>query len=184
MKKVIASLIFAGFVSTASFAQEVKNAVFVDFGSTLVGALAGGFGIGLGYERGLSENLSVQAVFNYIGFSITGNQYLYDTNYLGIGFGAHARFYPSGTAVRGFFLDVGGDYSYISIEFGEKAESSIFNVEAKAGWKFIFGDSGGFFFEPGLRYSMSFGEVKFPAGAASIPAISGFGLWLGMGWAF
>jgi hypothetical protein len=184
MKKIIASLIFAGFVSTASFSQEAENAVFVNFGSTLVGVLAGGFGVGLGYERGLSDHLSVQAVFSYIGFSTKGSQFIADTEYLGIGFEAHARLYPLGTAVQGLFLDVGGEYSYISVEFNEKLESSIFRAEAKAGWKFVFGGGSGFFLEPGVCYGIIFGELKLPAGAASVPAVGGLGFWLGMGWAF
>jgi hypothetical protein len=79
-------------------------------------------------------------------------------------------------------FDVGGDYSYIAVSYGDKADSHILEAGVLTGWKFVFG--GGFFLEPGLGYRFTLGDVNTPIGSASIPPIGGFTWWLGLGWAF
>jgi hypothetical protein len=186
MKKKVLGLFFAAFLSVSTFAQEVPNAVFVDFGSTIVGVLLGGFGIGLGYERGIADNLSAIITAGYIGYKIEKSTVIVnDTEYLGVSGGVHLRYYPLSEAVKRWFIDIGGTYSYMEITFdGIKAESNVVEVAALTGWKFVFGESGGFFLEPGLGYRFIFGDIKTPVGSAELPSMSGFTLWLGMGWAF
>ncbi|MDR2803505.1 MAG: hypothetical protein LBB22_04350 [Treponema sp.] len=187
-KKTVFAIVLTAILSVQSFAQEIPNAVFVDFGTTISGVLLGGFGIGLGYERGLSDYISVMISAAYIGFVLEGETFgsytRPDTIYTGISVGAHARVYPLADVVRRWFIDVGGNYSHITIEFGDKADSDLFEIGAVTGWKFVFGDSSGFFLEPGLGYTFVFGDINTPLGSADIPATDGFRLWLGLGWAF
>jgi hypothetical protein len=180
MKRKILVLLLISIFAVSSFAQEKKNAVFVDFGSTIIGVMNGGFGIGFGYERALSDNFSVMVSASYIGFTIAG--YKYDTEYLGISAGLRARYYPLSNPVGGWYIDIGGGYSYIGITYDEKATSNIFEAGILTGWKFIFRP--GFFLEPGIRYTFVFGEINTPSGSASISAVGGFSFWLGLGWAF
>ncbi|MDR1072144.1 MAG: autotransporter outer membrane beta-barrel domain-containing protein [Treponema sp.] len=181
MKKKILGAFLAAFLSVSSFAQEtVPNAIFVDFGSTIIAALAGGFGIGLGYERGLTNNFSTLINASYIGFTVKDSTQ--DTKFLGASAGLHARYYPLSGAVKRWFIDVGGNYSYIAITYGDKVDSHIFEVGALTGWKFVFG--GGFFLEPGVGYRFIFGDVNTPAGSASVAPTSGVTWRFGMGWAF
>jgi hypothetical protein len=183
VKKKILGAFLATFLSVSLFAQEApspSNAVFVDFGSTIIGVLFGGFGIGLGYERGFTKNFSALIKASYMGFTIQGSPY--DTAFLGVSTGLHARYYPLGDAVKRWFFDVGGDYSYIEVTYGDKMDSHIFELGALTGWKFVYG--GGFFLETGLGYKFIFEKINAPTGSASIPAMNGFTLWLGMGWAF
>ena len=194
MKKFVFSLILGGLVANAAFAQEVENAIFVDLTPTLVTGLltiasadSSGFGIGLGYERGLSDNLALQIPLAYVGYTLPGSGLVLELKYFSIASGAHIRFYPLSTAVRGFFIDGGCDYTFVSIEYGsDKADSHVFTPNAKAGWKFIFGDDGGFFLEPGLGYRYGIGDVKVPVGSGdpSLPATQGLLIWLGLGAAF
>jgi hypothetical protein len=103
MKKKILGAVLAAFLSVSSFAQEtVPNAVFVDFGSPIIAALFGGFGIGLGYERGLTEKFSALIKASYIGVRIKGSPE--DTTFLSVAGGLHARYYPLGGAVKRWFL--------------------------------------------------------------------------------
>jgi hypothetical protein len=181
MKKKVLGVFLAAFLSVSSFAQEmVPTAVFVDFGSTIIAALAGGFGIGLGYERGLTNNFSALINASYIGFTAQGSPQ--DTKFLSASAGLHARYYPLRDAVKRLFVDVGGTYSYVAIIYGDKVDSHVFELGALIGWKFVFG--GGFFLEPGVGYRVIFGEVNTPAGSASIAPTSGVTWRLGMGWAF
>jgi hypothetical protein len=182
VKKYILGLFLTAFLAVSSFGQEIPNAIFVDFGSTILGVLIGGFGVGLGYEHGLTDNFSTLINASYIGTTIKG-QGLYDTEFLGISAGLQARYYPLGSSIRRWFVGILGNYSYFSITYGDKIESNVFEAGALSGWKFVF-ESSGFFLEPGLGYTLVFQDIKTPVGATSIPQTSGFRLWFGMGWAF
>jgi len=175
-------LFLATFISLSSFAQERNSAVFVDLGSTIAGVMGGGFGIGFGYEQGIADNISLLVNASYIGFTIDGGILNHDTEFLGISAGLGVRYYPLNNPVNGWFFDVSGIYSYINIKHGDEAVSNLFEMRLLTGWKFVF--PSGFFLEPGLRYTIVFGDIKMPAGAASVPSVGGLGLWLGLGIAF
>jgi hypothetical protein len=165
------------------FAQEQNNAIFVDLGSTITGVIGGGFGLGLGYERGISNSFSVMVNASYIGFTIKG--FTHDTEFLAIAAGLGIRCYPLAihNPVKGWFFDIGGAYSHINIKHGEEAVSNLFELRLLTGWKVVFGQS--FFLEPGFRYTHAFGDVNMPIGSdLSADSLSGFSMWFGMGWAF
>ncbi|MDR2446015.1 MAG: autotransporter outer membrane beta-barrel domain-containing protein [Treponema sp.] len=181
MKKKVLGAFLAAFMSVSSFAQETApNAVFVDFGSTIFAALFGGFGSGLGYERELTKNFSALIKAGFIGIRIKSSPH--DTQILSATGGLYGRYYPLGDAVKRWFIDVGGSYSYMAVRYGDKIDSHIFEIGALTGWKFVFG--GGFFLEPGLGYRFIFGDINTPIGSQAIPQIEGFTVGLGMGWAF
>lgn len=186
MKRKILGLFLATAMTASAFAQEVPNSVFVDFGTTVIGIMAGGFGIGLGYERGITDNFSAIINASYIGTTITApSGATFDKlEYTGAGVGIHARYYPLGNSVKRWFIDAGGAYSYISMAYGDTITSNLFEIGILTGWKFVFGESGGFFLEPGLGYSLIFGDLNTPNGSWAVPQTGGFRLWLGMGWAF
>ncbi|MDR2602928.1 MAG: hypothetical protein LBC53_10855 [Spirochaetaceae bacterium] len=183
MKQKILALVFLAAFSIQSFAQEeTKNAVFVDFGPTVLGAIAGGFGIGLGYERALTSKFSALGNFSVIGFNIEQNKYF------GLAIGVHGRFYPisGGTAVKKFYIDLGGTYSNINMEYsGDKAASNIIEAGVMLGWKFVLGNaSSGLFLEPTAGWGFVFGEVKVPSGMRPIPVNGGAKFGVNIGYAF
>jgi hypothetical protein len=185
MKKILV-LFLAVLISVSSFAQEIKeeknSAIFVDLGSTITAALLGGFGIGLGYEHKVADNISALVNVNYIGFTIDGGVYDDDLEFLGIAIGLGARYYPLNNPVKGLFVNIDGIYTYTNIKYGEVAISNLFELRLLAGWKFIFRSD--FFLEPGISYTLAFGEVNLPTGSESVPPVGGPGFWLGLGFAF
>jgi hypothetical protein len=183
VKRGLLILILVAFLSGMVFAEEKNNAIFVDVGSTITGVIAGGFGFGLGYERGITDSFSAIVNASYVGFTIDG--FPHDTGFLGIAAGLGVRYYPLAVhnPVQGWFIDIGGALSHINIKHGEEAVSNVFELRLLTGWKLVFGQ--GFFLEPGFRYTLAFGDVNMPIGSdLSADSLSGFALWLGMGWAF
>jgi hypothetical protein len=181
MKKKMVSLVIAAALTGSVFAQEENaNAIFIDFESLITGLSVGGFGLGLGYERALTESISALGILGAIGFKKNADGIsAYDTEYFGFYGDIHARYYPLKSAVNKLFIDIGAGYSHISVEYGEKATSDVFGIGVRVGWKF---SKRPVFFEPAVAYDKSFGEVKMPNGSASIPPLDGvkFGASLGV----
>ena len=182
MKKKVLCLLLAVFITVASFAEEKNNAVFVDFGSIISGVFSGGFGLGLGYERGLTDNFSALFVASYLGFSNEILSIEFDSTVISVGLAG--RYYPLTNPVSGWFIDVGGIYSYINMSYdGEEATSNIFELRLLTGWKIVF--NSGFFLEPGVRYTVVLGDINYPSGTSdSAASIGGLSYFLGIGWAF
>jgi hypothetical protein len=190
MKKLILVLVLATVVTGGLFAQTFeslfnlgsgptrqKNAIFVDISPLLTGLFAGGFGLGLGYERDILPNVSVLVHGDFLTFKV-----------LAVTFGAfdidfHGRWYPFNTAIDKLFIDVGigyGSTSYDSTAW--KGSQSILSIGAKAGWKFIL--SSGFVVEPQLGWTFaSFVAEDMPSGYVPV-SVGGFGWGIGLGWAF
>ncbi|MDR0408823.1 MAG: hypothetical protein LBH18_00280 [Spirochaetaceae bacterium] len=179
MKKKLYVIILAALISAPSFARDLSNAVFLNVGEAVVAAIYSGFGLGIGYERALSDNFSVLANGNY--FSINFD----NSNYTGVNAGFSMRYYLFGNAPKNLFVDIGGSYAFTYIERGrQSAASNTFELEVLAGWKFVFGKEAGLFLEPGYGYSFNFGEIKGPPGVKTDNLPNDHKLWLGVGFAF
>jgi hypothetical protein len=122
-----------------------QNYLFVDLAPLLVGVIDGGWGIGVGYERAVMNNLSIAGYFDYL--SLNGG-YAFDAL-------IRPRFYPFGSAVNGLFAGGMLGYGMGEVEtygyYGDGYESfSAFTIGVEAGWKFV--SNGGFAVEPWLGY--------------------------------
>ncbi|MDR2658868.1 MAG: hypothetical protein LBC27_02600 [Spirochaetaceae bacterium] len=183
MKQKVLPLVFLAAFSIQSFAQEeTANAVFIDLSSTIIGVTSGGFGIGAGYERALNNYFSVLGNFSVIGFEVNGGEYL------GIGVIVYGRTYPfsGGTAVREFFISIGGGYSYIDIKYnGEEDVSNIVEAKILVGWKFVFGHPNGIFLEPAAGIGFVFADkVNTPPGMGTVPLSNKIQYGVSLGYAF
>jgi hypothetical protein len=161
MKKifsVIMVLVVLGGVSlNAQTASEEgkQNYLFVDFAPLLVGAIGGGWGIGIGYERAIVNHFSIAGYFDYTGIE-------YEVSIFDVL--VRPRFYPLGSAVNGLFI--GGvlgygsgevrsdyyDYDYYYYDWRWESYSAVI-VGIETGWKFV--SKGGFAVEPWLGYTFS-----------------------------
>jgi len=149
-----------------------------------------GFGIAAQYERQMLSFLTVGIKLGYLGFGIAASDSGTDEYgntikaTLGINLNSftaegHVRWYPGKNV---FFLDGQLGYGYLAPTFsgeaiytknGKKVKESVsittprhyFTYGAKIGWRVIFGESGGFYFEPSFGYyghvpmSDSFGKA-------------------------
>lgn len=183
-RKWVLGIIAAAFIAAPVFGEEAEknaeqaaNAVFADLSYTLLGALSGGGGLGVVYERMISEHISALAGVNFL---LTEKQ-----NFSMFEFGGslQARYYPSGSAISQFFIALTAEYQSFKIGFqGKDYKSDVFSVSPMAGWKKIFGNKG-FFVEPALGFAFRFGEINMP-NDIYIPLKSGLVFALGMGAAF
>jgi len=187
-------------VTGGAFAQA--STVTVDIGPAIVGlALSGaldamlndaagddpdapntsstGFGIGVQYERQLTEQYSVGVRFAYLGLGVgmsVSNSYErfnVTEDFTAYAIEVHGRLYPSG---RAFFWDGALGYAnmttsatgnYIernytgaivrneSLSFD--APRHFFKIGAKLGWRVVFGEGEGFVLEPALGYDVALG---------------------------
>jgi hypothetical protein len=181
-KKIAAVLVLTVLLSNAAFAQKAKrNAVFVDVGPLIEGLIFGGFGLGVGYERALTDYWTVLGHGDYESI-LGGDLWALDID-------VHGRYYfQLGPAVAGLFADLGLGYGLLSwkgLFRDETVTASAFTISAKVGYKYIFRP--GFFLEPAVGYSFAIsGGLKDSTGEKHTGDIGGTGLNYGMslGWAF
>jgi hypothetical protein len=136
--------------------RQLKNGLYIDALSPLLGISNGGFGLGLGYER---------AVTPLLGLSGAGVWAFAPLSQFGLKGGLHiaalegaVRLYPLYSSTRGLFLGIraGG---FIITGTGYKADerlgslSAIPTASAEIGWKFLAGSKkSALILEPFVRY--------------------------------
>jgi len=179
--------------SGKTFAQ-VGNNVTIDFRPTTLGIIYGlaevedlqegesanifGFGIGLQFERQLSDYFSMAGRFAYFGFglrisAIEDNDKIEGgASFSSLSLEYHTRYYPfKGT----FFMDCMLGYAFMSGIFSagivytdheekEKSDSILFSVTrayvkygVKLGWRIRFGSNSGFTLEPAFGWNIGIG---------------------------
>jgi len=111
MKRNIAKIVCGVFLLCFSkipvFAYEdLQNAVYLNPSPLLLGLLFGGIGVGLGYERGITDNFSAMANVGY------AHGERYGVTLTMVSSEIHGRYYPLGGSVKGWFIDAFGGYSY------------------------------------------------------------------------
>jgi len=136
-----------------------------------------GFGIAAQYERQLLEKLSVGGRFAYLDASVgmgnsgAGYSQNYTMNISSFSIEGHVRFYPGANV---FFVD--GMLGYANLAIGFKGTMSIYEggstvsetvsfsvprnylkLGAKIGWRFNFGRTSGFVFEPSFGWYQGVG---------------------------
>ena len=126
-----------------------------------------GFGIGMQYERQLTETISVAGRFAYMrfGFVFPNDEAVFDTNFSSFSLEGHGRYYPFDGI---FFLDgmlgyanmgtsVSGTSKSDSTKITTNASRSYLKAGFKIGWRMVFGYPVGFVFEPSFGYSVGAG---------------------------
>jgi hypothetical protein len=141
MKKLflLAVLIVVSMIgANAQKMNEVSLNLFSPFVRTL----------SLSYERGLNSNMSLQFTGNYLfGYTIEDDGAGSTTKFSGYGFVPEFRYFPSGNALKGFFVSPFLRYRHTSFT----SETPSLNLEEKAtlnqigggltvGAQWIFGD--------------------------------------------
>jgi len=133
---IVCLIIFSGALKVQ--AQDPGNIIKVNYLSLVVST------INVAYEKGLSEKTSGQFQFYYWMGGKVG-----DVQYGGFGVTPEFRFYPSGNALRGFFLGPFIRYQNWSIEDTEpdpvsglqaKGTYQSFGGGVVLGGQFVFGD--------------------------------------------
>jgi len=174
-----------------SFAEkpEPQNAVFFDFGPMLVGAILGGFGIGVGYERAIADEFTLLGHFNYIGAELEfSNDKM---TFLLVGGSIAGRYYPLKTAVRGLFIEMGAGFNYTNFAYyidkylDEELKSLVVELGPTVGWKFI--SRRGIFMELGVGCFLRLGKGPFERAfeEAGMDSGANYLRWLfSLGWTF
>jgi hypothetical protein len=145
-----------------------SNYLFVDFAPLLTGVIAGGFGIGLGYERAFVDPFSIAFYFDVIGVSGSGES---SSSLFGGDLLIRPRWYPLKSAVGKWYLGAIVGYGMLVQEtetytyYGESETNteafSAFTIGLETGYKFVFGHFG---LEPWLGYTLgSYGGFKIGA---------------------
>ncbi|MDR2521301.1 MAG: autotransporter outer membrane beta-barrel domain-containing protein [Spirochaetaceae bacterium] len=203
MKKSISVVLLAAMVASGVFAQEEEaakrkeNAIFLDFGPLIAGALRDGFGLGVGYERALNDRFSILGHIDMLGFPVkltNSQKEYYEETVFALDIDVRARWYPFKAALSGFFVGAGVGYGLLSDVVEPKSAGKavgiekedyslhIMNFAAQLGWKWILG--AGFVLEPIVRYT---GVIELannrPAGSAKL-SVGGFTAGVSLGWAF
>ena len=135
-----------------TFAEEpgkFKNALYPGdalFPAIVAMEMGEGFGIGLGYERALSNH-----------FSVKGDFMIYAMPEFAVLFGAATgRYYFSGALLKGAYVGLGMTY----LNVGESGFNLfIFGPAASAGYKWRIGKN--FFIEPELTFGVYFGGLNY-----------------------
>ncbi len=138
--------------------HSLKNGLYIDALSPLLGISNGGFGLGFGYER---------AITPFLGLSGAGVWAFAPLSQFDVGGSLHiaalegaVRFYPFYNSTRGLFLGIraGG---FIITGTGYKADdrleslSAIPTASAEIGWKFLAGSKkSALILEPFIRYAV------------------------------
>jgi len=183
-KKFLLVLVLAAIVAGGVFAQESwggkKNLVAAN-----VGVLVGG----ASYERILTPNLSVGAIFywansfilwNELEVGVFGRYYIWKGLYgeLGLGYHTHSEV---GTLTE---KETGVKYDDMVVLY------EGFGITPGLGYKFDPGAPGGFFLEPGIKIPITIGKTSgtpllFSNQLEGEPGVGvGFLIYLGLGWAF
>jgi len=175
VKKMLIVLLIV-ITSAGAFAQEMKkpsaqNAININVGTTVVGLVLGGFGIGAGYERALSHAVALRLNGDYMSIKVLNESYsIFDAILT-------ARWYPENKALEGFFVEGGGGIWGVGVptSLNLKQSNWIFpGVQLDVGYKWNFN---GFFFEPLIGYQLAFGGIEgstFRAGGFLIGINVGF----------
>jgi hypothetical protein len=170
-KKIGAIVILSLLLSGTGFAQNaIKNAFFLDLGPLLDGLTRGGWGLGAGYERAITPQISL---LGHVVYETRSNTYR--SSYIDIN--VHGRYYfINGPAVSGLFAGIGLGGEFVTFAQGspDETKGGIFDISATVGYKWI--SDPGFFLEPYLGYTYGVGEY-----ARSNTEVK-FGL--NLGWAF
>ncbi len=191
VKILIVGIMLAG-LTVPVFSQEdmqlpgVNNegdnpgmAVNIDFGYTFGALLAGGFGLGGGFEFSVTDLIAVKIRGGFLSI-----------NYLGYGFTAidvagTARFYFLNTGLNGPFAGAGaGVYVFMSdsVYYGTGGTMLWPLIMIEGGYKFTLMNNGssGFFVEPILGFSYVFSTL----GTLGVSGVGGFSFGANIGWSF
>jgi hypothetical protein len=136
----------------------LKNSLYIDALSPLLGISNGGFGLGLGYERAVTPFLGlsgagVWAFAPLSQFGVEGSLHI-------AAFEGAARFYPLYSSTRGLFLGIRAGGFIITgsgYDADERLESlsAIPTASAEIGWKFLAGtQKSALILEPFIRYAV------------------------------
>jgi len=111
------------------------------------------------YEYQLSENFSLAARLEFKMFN-----FVEIINLSSVSMEMYGRYYPSG---KFFFLDAMAGYALFNMT--AMPASHFFKYGGRLGWRIDFKEPGGFFIEPYIGYSGSFGKsnVDFNFGSSS-----------------
>ncbi len=141
------------------------------------------------YEQAISDKLSFTVGGNYQSLKLLG------WDFSGFGGNAGVKYYLN-TALRGAWVGGGAEISSSKLSFETtepltgktlktEASGTLFQILGLVGYKWIAG--GGFTTDVALGVGQTFGELKFTAGSATLPAgVTGFGpaFKLQMGYSF
>lgn len=160
---------------------SVKNIITVDINPELTAIFFNvsrvkGFGLGAGYERVLTDHVSLKAGFSTVYLS------LYDVNFLTMDFRLSGRFYLLGTAPAGWFVEAAAALLRYSSPYEQGFMGSL---GMAAGWKLII--AGHFSLEPYLGLNIYTGDkflMPFTMTAVSELIMPGFILGMNIGWSF
>lgn len=137
---------------------SLKNSLYIDALSPLLGISNGGFGIGLGYERAVTPffGLSGACVWTFTPlsqFGVGGSLHI-------VALDGAVRLYPFYSSTRGLFLGIRAGGFIITgtgYEADDRLESlfAIPTAAAEIGWKFLAGTKkSAIILEPFLRYAV------------------------------
>lgn len=156
--------------------NNLPNYLFVDFAPLVTGIIAGGFGIGLGYERAFIDPFSIAFYLDVIGVSahnVSTSLGEESVSEFGGDILIRPRWYPLKSAVGKWYVGAilgygilvqeseiyGGYYSSSSETSTETF--SVFTIGFETGYKFVFGHFG---LEPWLGYTFgNYGGFKIGA---------------------
>jgi hypothetical protein len=157
-----------------TYSDNLPNYFFVDFAPLLAGVTAGGFGIGLGYEKAFADPFSIAFYADFISISESKSE---SSGLVAFDILVRPRWYPFKSAVGKWYAGAIVGYGMLIEE--EKEESyyyyygdyyggdssttstitSAFTIGLETGYKFVFGHLG---LEPWLGFTVgNNGGFKF-----------------------
>jgi hypothetical protein len=156
MKKGIIVALLLVALSVSAFGQEnppPQAAIHVNLGTTILGAIAGGFGIGGGFELAIGSSLGFRTNIDFVTADVIGEQFTY------FFINPSLRFYPGARAVEGFYLGAG--LGVFILDYNSE-NFTLPIVEAEIGFT---GNIGGFMLEPFLGYLLAINNTSdYPIG--------------------
>ena len=149
--------------------SEQSNAIVIDLFPMIPGAngykFGEGIGIGVSYERKLHHYISI------LGGGTFSTNFTNDVSYSLL---SRFRVYPFGSSLRNLFTEIAIIYAS---NFNESENIQTLSGMVSLGWNFIF--SNGLLLVPGAFFRHKIMDI-----AGEKPHNYGFGLIMGIGWAF
>ena len=189
MKKKILGVLLVLLISIPVFSQDaeesyVTDAFLTEVTPAIISVLAGGVGIGVGYEHGFTQNFSALTNLTFVYLNGSFSSVPDGTEYMSFSFELSGRYYPFGNYIEKFFIGLSGIYHYIDYTHGHSKTMNVFEAGVLTGWKFLLNNGSYMFIEPGIGYSYAYGYDADAAGLGMTFDPGGLRLWFSMGWAF